>query len=320
MQRLIGTGGVVIALGLAAGCGPDQGATEPERGNGDAVSSNVGGYGAWSAPVSVGAVVNSPYVDFTPEISRDGLSLYFSSDRPGGLGAPDLWVARRRSLGSPWTAPVNLGPVVNSSGNDGAPHVSRDGHRLFFTSNRPGSLGDNDVWVSWRAHTWDDLGWGTPVNLGPAVNSEAFDAGASLWAEELYFTSNRATGDALDVYLSRVRGYGFGPGQLVAELSSEGNDLRPSVRFDGREIFLSSDRAGSEDGSQDIWTSTRANPRDRWATPERLSAVINTAYQEMQPALSKDGRALYSRRIGREGAGTSISTSRSGGSAGRATR
>jgi Tol biopolymer transport system component len=65
------------------------------------------------------------------------------------------------------------------------------------------------------------------------------------------------------------------------------------VRVDGREIFLSSDRAGSADGSQDIWTSVRPNPAAPWATPEPLSALVNTEFQELQPALSKDGRSLY---------------------------
>src|SRR6266436_5959353 len=219
----------VLLLGVATGCGSDAGVTAPD-GRPSEAASPTDRFSEWSTPANVGAVVNSAYIDFTPEISRDGRSLYFSSNRPGGLGAPDLWVARRPSMDAPWTAPVNLGPVVNSGGNDGAPHLSRDGHQLFFTSNRPGGSGDNDLWMAWRSDTEDDFGWEPPVNLGPAVNSSAFEAGASLWGAELYYTSNRATGDALDIYVSGVHGASFGPGALVAELSSDGNDLRPSVR------------------------------------------------------------------------------------------
>jgi Tol biopolymer transport system component len=93
--------------------------------------------------------VNSPFIDFTPEISKDGLSLYFGSDRPGGMSpAPDIWVAQRQSLEDPWEAPVNLGPVVNSPAADAAPHLSQDGHYLYFSSSRQGSLRQQDLWVS----------------------------------------------------------------------------------------------------------------------------------------------------------------------------
>jgi hypothetical protein len=283
----------LLFLSAAVGCRSDEAVTAPATPEAPGVTYSVR-LSEWSEPVSLGAVVNSPFTDFTPEISRDGLSLYFSSDRPGGMGGPDLWVARRAGPDASWGTPVNLGSVINSNGNDGAPHVSRDGHRLFFTSNRPGGFGDNDVWVSWRADTRDDLVWDPPVNLGPAVNSSNFDAGASLWARELYFTSNRETGDVLDVYVSaRKAGTTLGPGVLVAELSSDGNDLRPSVRFDGKEVLLSSDRDGSVAGSQDIWVSTRQRPADSWSDPVSLGPTINTEFQEQQPALSKDGTTLY---------------------------
>jgi Tol biopolymer transport system component len=282
-----------LFLGVAFGCGSDGRVTEPESRGASRASLVSEGFSDWSAPVNLGETVNSAFIDFTPEISKNGLSLYFSSNRPGGLGAPDLWVAHRPKVDAPWGAAVNLGPVVNSDGNDGAPHLTRDGHQLFFTSNRPGGSGDNDLWMSWRADTQDDFAWGAPVNLGPAVNSSSFDAGATLWGPEFYFTSNRATGDALDIFVSRLHGNTFAPGVLVAELSSDGNDLRPSIRFDGREILLSSDRAGSVDGSQDIWVSTRQNAADPWSTPANLGPAINTEFLEQQPALSKDATALY---------------------------
>ena len=112
-------------------------------------------FSGWSTPENLGSTVNSSAIDFTPEISRDGLSLYFASTRPGGLGATDLWVSQRASVDAPWGAPVNLGPTINSGGPDAAPYLSRDGHRLFFASARPGGFGSNDNWVSWRSDTHD---------------------------------------------------------------------------------------------------------------------------------------------------------------------
>lgn len=69
-------------------------------------------YSDWSAPVNLGPVINSASSDQGPAISKDGLTLYFHSNRPGGLGAFDMWVSQRASVDDPWGAPVNLGLTV----------------------------------------------------------------------------------------------------------------------------------------------------------------------------------------------------------------
>ena len=231
--------------------------------------------------------------------------MYFSSNRPGGFGLNDLWVSQRSSVDAEWEAPVNLGPVINTSSNDAVAHVSRDGHYLFFSSNRPGGFGSNDIWVSRRVNTHDDFAWEAPVNLGSEVNGSSFDAGPAVRGPELYFTSDRDSGGPLDVYVSRVRrNGGFGLPILEPNLSSEGNDQRASIRFDGREIFLSSDRAGSFNASQDLWVSTRQGNGRPWSPPMNLGPDINTAFQEQQPAISGDGTMLFfaSSRPGGSGA------------------
>lgn len=245
----------------------------------------------WSVPVNLGPTVNSPFADNLPELSRDGLSLYFASNRLGGLGLGDLWVSRRASVEDPWGFPVNLGPVVNSSAGDLAPALSPDGHYLFFTSNRPGGLGLNDIWVSWRADVHDDFAWEAPVNLGPPVNGPTFDAGPGFRRPEFYFTSGPAP-TALDIYVSSVIGNTFQAPRLVVELSSTANDLRPTVRFDRREIFLSSNRPGGF-GADDIWGSTRQSAAAPWTVPVNLGPVINTPFNDNQPGLSEDGTMLF---------------------------
>ncbi len=253
-------------------------------------------FSEWSAAVDLGPVVNSPSTDFTPELSRDGLSLYFSSNRPGGFGLTDLYVAHRAGRDEPWGPPVNLGAVINTAKPEAGPHLSRDGHRLYFASGRPGGLGANDIWVSRRSDPNDDFGWEAPVNLGPGVNSSGFEGGMTLRLPELYVASDRANpgpDHPLHIYLSVIGPDGaFGPAVLVVGLSSAGNDLRPTIRFDGRELFLSSDRAGSAGGSQDIWVSTRAAFGAPWTPPVNLGAPVNTQYNEVQPSLSADGRIL----------------------------
>jgi hypothetical protein len=104
----------------------------------------------WSPPALV-PNVNSEFVDAGPAISRDGRSLYFNSDRPGGFGSNDIWVSRRARVKDPWGTPVNLGPTINTNAIESAPAFSRDGHWMFFTSTRPGGFGPLlEIWVSWR--------------------------------------------------------------------------------------------------------------------------------------------------------------------------
>src|SRR2546426_11069162 len=112
----------------------------------------------WSEPVNLGPVVNSTAGDNNPTLSPDGLSLYFASDRPGGLGGTDIWVARRASPDSPWDAPVHLGGPINTASGDGAPVLSINGHLLFIHTDRPGGQGGLEIWQTHRSNPYDELG------------------------------------------------------------------------------------------------------------------------------------------------------------------
>jgi len=257
-------------------------------------------YSDWTAPVNLGPVINSAFSDQGPAISKDGLSLYFTSNRPGGLGGPfDMYVSQRASVDDPWSAPMDLGPTVNSAFDEGNPAFSRDGHFLFFQSKRPGGFGGIDLWVSYREHTQDDFDWQPAVNLGPAVNSAADDNGPSYFDNEedgpaqLYFGSCRSSGlVGADIYVSEQMADGsFGPATLVTDLSSVANENRPSIRHDGREIFFQSNRAGSLSG--DLWVATRESTLDPWSTPVNLRSPINTASQEQNAYLSSDRKTLF---------------------------
>ena len=101
---------------------------------------------AWGESVKLGPTINSSYDDTSACISADGLSLFFSSNRPGGFGAMDMWVTTRASASEPWGVPVNLGPEVNSSGWEFGPVISPDGFSFYFGSDRPGGSGGDDIW------------------------------------------------------------------------------------------------------------------------------------------------------------------------------
>jgi len=159
---------------------------------------------------------------------------------------------------------------------------------------RPEGLGSHDFWMSWRDQTNDDLGWEEPVHLGSTLNSPGFDAGASLRRPEFYFTSDRSGGLGYsDIYVSRARGDGtFSPPVLVTELNSTGDEQRPSIRFDGLEIFFHSYRFGIST-SYDIWVSTRKSFASTWSSPVMLGPAINSAYNDQQPDISEDGTMLF---------------------------
>jgi len=99
----------------------------------------------WEEPVNLGPTVNSPYNDTGPDISSDGLCLFFASDRPGGYGWDDLWLTTRRTRYDPWGQPIHLGPLVNTVDRDGTPNISADGSTLYFAC-YPSGFGSADIW------------------------------------------------------------------------------------------------------------------------------------------------------------------------------
>jgi WD40 repeat protein len=250
----------------------------------------------WSAPVNLGPVVNSPVGDIEVAISKDELSLYIASTRPGGLGDFDIWVSQRASVGDPWGPPQNLGPTINTAGRDQAPFLSSDGHRMYFFSDRPGGLGGTDLYVSQRRDKRDDFGWEAPQNLGSGVNGTANDVVPVVFEDEagtvtLYFGSNRLGGS--DIYASTLQPDGtFGPAALVEMLNSAGRDAPVTVRRDGLEMFLASDRPGTF-GAFDLWVTTRASTSDSWSAPVNLGPVVNSAADDSRGALTRDGTTLY---------------------------
>jgi len=282
-------------------------------------------YGPWSAPVNVNnmvlsdstvcsAVVNStsPDVNDThPAISRDGLSLYFASTRPGpdamghsGQGDYDLWVTHRDSLDSCWGPPLNV-EAVNSKQQDFAPNLTPDGHWLYFHSTRP-TPGDTctgiSLYVSHRDDTSNDLAWGNPINLGcNTINTPDFDqAGPNYFEDEtigthfLYYTqkltppAGTRNDSAWDIYVSTCTAdlatcntpNTWGPGVPVDRLNSPVRDTRTAIRRDGLEMILSTGRTGSL-ANENLWVSTRPAvtlDQQNWALPEPINCDDTTGF------------------------------------------
>ena len=257
-------------------------------------------YSDWSEPINLGPLVNSTSMDRGPAISKDGLSLYFASNRPGGFGGEDIYVSQRETRDSEWGPAVNLGPTINTSSSEMVPAFSRDGDLLFFASNRiEGSFGGVDIWVSRREDTHDDFAWQPAENLGAGVNSSSLDEGPSYFENDevgvpqLYFSSGRLSGGPGSIFVSEQAADGsFGPAVLVLELSGLGNTRRPSIRHDGREIFFGSERPGIPN-SQDLWVAARETVFDAWSDPINLGSPVNSELVDVQPDISADRETLF---------------------------
>lgn len=298
---------LVFAAVSVAACEHSPGQLESPRAAAasleDSPSSALAGSTDWLPAENLGPIVNSAFVDQTPELSRDGLSLYFASNRPGGFTTLDLWVSQRTSIDAPWGPPQNLGAVINSSGAQAAPHLTRDGHWLYFVSNRVGGFGSFDVMVSWREDVHDDFAWQPPVNIGPPVNTSDWQGKVTNHGNDFIFASGPAPSGPLDLYQTELRDGVFQTPTLILELSTAADERAPSIRHDGREIVFASNRPAGL-GNLDIWASTRPGDGRPWSTPVNLGPAVNSSFTDTSPSLSGDGDFLFfdSTRPGGSGA------------------
>ncbi|MHC4192345.1 MAG: hypothetical protein ACYSUB_22180, partial [Planctomycetota bacterium] len=254
--------------------------------------------------------VNSSSADGPPATSPDGLELYFVSNRPHGAdtGYCDIWVATRETTDDDWGTPVKLGPPVNSSAWEGGPSISADGLELYFEdggpptwtgyTHRPGGYGGGDIWVSTRAIKNDP--WAEPKNLGPVINTSAFEGNPILSADglEMFFGSDRLRLGDVELYVT-TRATTADPWGEPAHLGSTINpdnspywDSFPEISTDGLTLFFSSWRPGGY-GENDLYMTTRATRDDDWGPAVNLGPTINSAYSDAAPSLSADGSILY---------------------------
>jgi len=245
---------------------------------------------------NMGPTVNSGAEDWGPSISPDGLELYFESGRSGGSGREDLWVSTRATTEDDWGIPVNLGPTVNTVAEDWGTSISGDGLELYFTSNRSGGSGRQDLWVTRRATT--DAPWDTPVNLGSTVNSSSQENYPCISADglELYFNSDRSGTDDWKIWVTR-RATTDDPWGTPVDLNLSFYVGWPSLSTDGRTLLLGSDAswgfASAGYGSMDLWVTKRATTDASWAEAENLGATVNSSSWDCEPTLSHDGSILY---------------------------
>lgn len=252
----------------------------------------------WSTPIPLVLPSDNAEGNGTPALSKDSLTLYFASNR--GPGGRDLWVTHRASTEAAWETPANLGTAINTAAMEVGPALSRDGHWLFWHSDRPGGAGGGDLYASYRTHTHEDFGengWQAATNVA-SVNTAAGEFLPAYFQEDetgrsfLFFNSNRSGGlGAGDIWMAEQQPDGsFGPASNVTALNSAFGDSRPTLSHDGLEIIFMSNRPGGP--VSHLWSATRESTSAAWSAPVFLTSV-NSQISDAYPHLSPDDQTLY---------------------------
>ena len=244
---------------------------------------------------TLGTTVNSAKEEGSPTLTADETELFFTSGRNG---QEDLFVSTRPGRESPWAEPANLGKSVNDSiGDDFSLRLAMNGLALYFASNRAGGFGAGDLYVTTRDSV--DREWGRATNLGPVLNTAAFEAfpTPSPDGNTLYF--NRSTtfdSQDSDIWVtsrSDAHSPWAAPQRVGMPVNGPRAEFSPSISADGLSLYFASDRDGNL-GSIDIWVSTRKGAADSWGEPRNLGTNINSAGgMTLAPFITSKNRALY---------------------------
>lgn len=256
----------------------------------------------WSEPENLGPKINSNRDDASPFLSADGLSLLFASKRPFGHVGFELWESRRTTTDESFGPPIEMQRIVNSIGDDDAPCLSVDGRELVFASNRPGSVGNRDLYVCRRSDL--TAKWDAPVSLGAEINTTANEDNPVLADKglTLYFSSNRPSGHGgIDVWRAR-RPSTTAPFGTPTNLGPIVNTPQDEINFapleDGRSAVLL-----SVSGNQSTLWAVQINPADgEFHSPQAME--LGEMIADIRgPHVAHDGMSLYFHAVRPDGVG-----------------
>ncbi|MBL0033379.1 MAG: OmpA family protein [Bacteroidetes bacterium] len=223
--------------------------------------------GKWSSPKPLLEPINSGSNDGGGSMDTKGVDMFFTRCDEGKLGTCKIYYTKRK--GQTWEEP-KLIPLSDDSATCGQPSLSADEQTLYFVSNMSGGRGGKDIWISKydkKAKTW-----GTPVNAGDKINTEADEMFPFIAADStLYFSSKGHLGmGGLDIFSSKMANGNFEePVNLKYPVNTSYDDFSFVVdETTGDRGFLSSDRDGGK-GSDDIYS---------WSLPPLLFTVSGKVF------------------------------------------
>ncbi|MDP4282164.1 MAG: OmpA family protein [Bacteroidota bacterium] len=250
-------------------------------------------------PVNLGDSINSDVDEYVNYITPDDHRLYFTRKLPKSNVSPaqgnayqeDFFYADRTD--SVWHNAVSLGPPINTPENEGALTLSPDGNYLFFAAcERPDGFGSCDLY--WSKKIGNE--WTTAENIGPVVNSPAWDSQPSFSSDgrTLYFASKRAGGKgSSDIWKSILLpdGSWANPVNLGDSINTPAEEMSPFIHPDGQTLYFAS-RGHQGMGKFDLFVS-RMKPDGSWSTPKNLGYPINTCADELNFIVNASGDMAY---------------------------
>jgi tetratricopeptide (TPR) repeat protein len=246
-------------------------------------------------PVDLGDSINTSDDEYWPSITADGQTLMLTRQSGTGRSNPrtqeDFYISHLNN--DKWSKAVNAGYPLNTNQNEGAQTISSDGRFMYFTAcDKPEGLGKCDIYYS----SFNGSSWSLPVNIGPSVNSVAWESQPSISAngKMLFFTSNRSGGfGGMDLWYTTMGedGNWNPPVNLGKTINTNGDEMSPFIHFDGKTLYFSSNgRVGM--GGFDIFI-TKMNADTTWTEPVNLGYPINTYNDEMGLIIDASGQRGY---------------------------
>ena len=199
-------------------------------------------------------------------INEDENTIIFSMQGDGSLGEEDLYVSTKN--GEQWSLPEHMGNVINTSGFEISPFLSKKMDTLFFSSNGLGGEGDADIFYSIRKdNSWTE--WSTPINLGSKINSPNYDAFFTYFSNKIYFVSNKEGGKS-DIYSAKI----LPPAPIKADMFINLSDVYG-------EIDLS--LQGPDSPYTIVWESGEITEDRHNLSPGEYKAIITAKYGQTIP-------------------------------------
>ena len=241
---------------------------------------------------NLGTTVNSKYAEYFPALTADDEYIYFTKrDNTTGHAQEDIWYSRNDKKGG-WLPAQRLGETVNTEdGNEGAHTISPNGKYLIFTKcQSPDGMGSCDLYISKR----DGEDWSVARNLGPNINTGAFESQASISGDSktLYFVRAVSKDNTQIMYSTLDEKTGFAAALPLSDaINTEYREQRPFIHPDNNTLyFLSDGHPGM--GGDDIFVS-RKDAAGNWGAPVNLGYPINSSGDEGGIFISSDGKKAY---------------------------
>jgi outer membrane protein OmpA-like peptidoglycan-associated protein len=245
---------------------------------------------------NMGIAVNSLYADYAPVLTADQQTLFFTSRRPNTTGGgkddegnymEDIYMSKRGAKG--WTEAVNIGPPVNTTGNEASVGISPDGQTILIYKD---DNGDGNIYST----SLEGDVWTIPVKLNENINTKYWEPSAFISADgqTLYFTSDRPGGyGGRDLYTSQLTAAGdWGKAvNMGPTINTPFDEDAPFIHPDGVTFTFSSNGHNTM-GGFDIFTSLRSE-EGLWSEPMNVGYPINTPDDDIFYVLSADGQKAY---------------------------